>query len=172
MEQRDKERVKLPKKRRRRLRRLDGNSVPYVAAAVHFIERRGVVLESARDSTLSNLADEVLGTDLRGSWWGHARGKEFFGLTRRVRAHPDVLVCRLVQGKITYVHRRLWPALLRLAPTLGAERVAVIREIHTASGAHRIERTRLRRWLPAGVADEAARLPMSEARRQLGLAEA
>jgi hypothetical protein len=30
-------------------------------------------------------------------------------------AAADVLVCRLVAGKITYVHRRLWPAVHRLA---------------------------------------------------------
>lgn len=67
---------------------------------------------------------------------GHARGKEFFSLTRRVRRDSDVLVCRLVDDKITYVHRRLWPALLRLAPALGARRLAAIREVHTDTGAH------------------------------------
>jgi hypothetical protein len=36
-----------------------------------------------------------------GSWWGHAKGHEIFWLTRAVRDSGDVLVCRLVGGKVT-----------------------------------------------------------------------
>src|ERR1700756_1855901 len=71
-----------------------------------------------------------------GGWWGHARGKEIFWLTRAVRDSPDVLVCRLVTGKVTYVHRRLWPALVRLARAFAQSDLAALREVHTASGAH------------------------------------
>lgn len=42
----------------------------------------------------------------------------------------------LVEGKITYVHRRLWPALIRLAAESGRDRLTAIREVHTASGKH------------------------------------
>lgn len=38
-------------------------------------------------------------------------GREIFGLTRVVRRSPEIVTCRLVDEKITYVHRRLWPAL-------------------------------------------------------------
>jgi len=34
-----------------------------------------------------------------------------------------VLVCKLVDGKITYVHRRLWPALVRLAARFRKEQL-------------------------------------------------
>ena len=83
-------------------------------SALAFIKRNGIVLESAR-GPVPNLAEAVVGRRIRGSWWGHAKGKEIFWLTRAVRDSADVLVCRLVGGKVTYVHRRLWPALVRVA---------------------------------------------------------
>ena len=85
--------------------------------ALRFIEQHGVVLEAAR-GPVPSLADAALGAERRGSWWGHPQGKAFFWLTRQVRTSKNILVCRLVDGKITYVHRRVWPALVRLAPTI------------------------------------------------------
>jgi hypothetical protein len=138
------------------------------AQAFRFIERHGVVLESARHPAVPNLADAVLGRNRRGSWWGHPHGKAFFGLTRRVRASGDVLVCRLVGGKVTYVHRRLWPAMARLARAIGVDRLASIREVHATSGPHHVYRTPMRRWLPVSVRTEAAALTMTEARHLVG----
>lgn len=128
------------------------------------------MLESARHRAVANLADQVLGHRRDGSWWGHARGKEFFRLTRQVRSDPDVLVCSVVAGKVTYVHRRLWPALVRLASAVGAARLAAIREVHTKTGAHRVYRTPFRSWVPAWVYARAANLTLKEARAQLGAA--
>ena len=80
----------------------------------------------------------------------------------------DVLVCRLVEGKVTYVHRRLWPALVRLASRLGKARLARVWSEHTASGAHRNRRVPFPKWVPADVARAAARLTEAEAGRRLG----
>ena len=136
--------------------------------ALKFIEHHGVVLESARHPTVASLADAVLGRNRRGSWWGHRHGKAFFGLTRRVRASADVLICHLIDGKITYVHRRLWPAMIRLVRIVGAHRLAAIRELHTTSGAHRVYRTPVQRWMPTSVRAEAAKLTTAEARSLIG----
>ena len=136
--------------------------------ALKFIEHHGVVLESARHSTVPNLADAVLGPNRRGSWWGHPHGKALFGLTRRVRSSANVLVCHLIGGKVTYVHRRLWPAITRLVRLVGADRLASIRELHTTSGAHRVYRTPVRRWMPSSVRADAAKLTMAEARSLIG----
>ena len=143
-------------------------SMTTLAQALRFLRHEGVMLESARSAEICNLADAMLGENRTGSWWGHPRARAFFRLTRRIRSHPDVLVCHLVGGKITYVHRRLWPALLRLAPTLGPARVASIEEIHTESGAHTVRRTPLGRWVPPAIRLRAERLTLTDARAQLG----
>src|SRR5205809_3183830 len=135
-------------------------------AALAFVKRHGIVLESAR-GPVPNLAEAVVGGRIRGSWWGHAKGKEIFWLTRAVRDSKDVLVCHLVGGKITYVHRRLWPALVRLADQFDPARLVAIREIHTASGKHKVEATAYPKWVPSDVMSAAAKLTAEEARNQL-----
>ena len=86
--------------------------------ALAFVERHGIVLQAAR-GPLPNLAEAIAGRAISGSWWGHPKGKEIFRAVRAIGESPDVLVCKLVEGKITYVHRRLWPALIKLAPDSG-----------------------------------------------------
>src|SRR3990172_7740728 len=93
--------------------------------ALAFVKTNGVVLESGRGSVPS-LAEAVAGGPIRGSWWGHPKGNDIFLCSRAVRQSPDVLVCRLVGGKVTYVHRRLWPALVRLAEELNAQPPAAL----------------------------------------------
>jgi hypothetical protein len=74
------------------------------------LERYGFLLES--DSALPSVASLVAGGRIRGSWWGHPRGNEIYQVTRQLKEHPDVTLAKLVSGKDTYIHRRLWPALL------------------------------------------------------------
>jgi hypothetical protein len=57
-------------------------------------------------------------------------------VTRAIRDSDDVLVCRLVKGKVTFVHRRMWPALVRVAGRLPSDRLSQVREVHTKSGRH------------------------------------
>lgn len=135
--------------------------------ALAFVERAGVVLESAR-GPVPSLAEAISGAAIRGSWWGHPSGREIFRATRTVRDSSNILVCRLINGKITYVHRRLWPALVRLVDRIGASRLAAIREEHTASGAHRLVTTRYPQWVPREVRAAAAKLSEADAERQLG----
>src|SRR5436189_1413380 len=81
--------------------------------AVAWIKKCGIAVESARASVPS-LAHVVAGAPIRGSCWAHPKGKDIFRLSRVIRRLPDVLVCRLVDGEITFVHRRMWPAFLSL----------------------------------------------------------
>src|SRR5262245_62537823 len=99
--------------------------------ALAFIRKHGVVLESARGPAPS-LAEAIVGAPVRGRWWSHRKGREIFAVTRAVRESEDVLVCRLVNGKITFVHRRMWPALVRLAKEFPPRRVVQLREIGRA----------------------------------------
>jgi len=134
--------------------------------ALALVKRNGVVLESGRGSVAS-LAETVAGEPIRGSWWAHPQGHEIFLCSRAVRQSLDVLVCRLVGGKVTYVHRRLWPALVRLAEELDARRLAAIREAHTPSGRHKLETTPFPDWVPQEVIRAARRLTREQAARLL-----
>jgi hypothetical protein len=93
---------------------------------------------------------------------------QIFAMTRLVRDSQDVLVCRLVDGKITYVHRRVWPALVRLAGAFKRDRLAEIRETHTPLGKHVVTVHPFPDWVPAEVQRVAARLTDVEARVELG----
>ena len=132
-------------------------------AALAFIRRHGVVLEGGR-GPVPNLAEVVAGAPIRGSWWGHAKGQAIFRLTRAVRDSDDVLVCRLISHKITYVHRRLWPALVRLADAFARDDLAALREIHTSGGKHELRVVPFPRWVPSTVRREAGKLSELQAR--------
>ncbi len=134
--------------------------------ALAFVKTKGVALESGRGSVPS-LAETIAGKRIRGSWWKHPKGNNIFLCSRAIRNSKDVLVCHLVGGKITYVHRRLWPALVRLADQFDPARLAAIREIHTASGKHKVEATAYPKWVPSDVMSAAAKLTAEEARNQL-----
>src|SRR5947209_8383579 len=82
--------------------------------AIRFIEKCGVVLQAAR-GPVPSLAAEIAGERIKGSWWAHPKAHEIFRTTQAVSSNTDVLVCKLIDGKITYVHRRLWPAVVKLA---------------------------------------------------------
>lgn len=131
-----------------------------------FVRKHGVVLEAARGPVLS-LAERIAGEPVVGSWWGHPKGREIFELTRAVRDSPEVLVCRLVKGKVTYVHRRLWPALVKAARSFDRVALAAIREVHTASGKHRIERVPFPKWVPPDVKLKADEIDLAEAKAML-----
>lgn len=135
--------------------------------AIAFVRDHGVVLESAA-GPVPSLAETIVGAPIRGSWWGHPRSHEIFAATRAVRGSKDVLVCRLVDGKVTYVHRRLWAALVRVADRFPRDRLAWIREVHTASGHHVTEEVAFPEWVPDEVSAEAARLSEEKAVGRLG----
>jgi hypothetical protein len=136
-------------------------------AALAFIKEQGVVLESGR-GVVPSLTQAIAGESILGSWWGHPKGRVIFRVTRAVRDSADVLVCRLIDGKITYVHRRSWPALVRLADEIGPARLDAIREEHTKSGAHKLVTIAFPQWVPPEVRNAAEKLSAVEARRQCG----
>lgn len=134
--------------------------------AIAFVERYGVVLQTAR-GPVPSLAEAIAGEPIRGSWWGHGKGREIFRASRAVCECPNVLVCKLVDGKITYIHRRLWPALIKLASRFGKERLARVWDEHTKSGAHVSRQIIFPDWVPLDVMEEAQRLSTLEAERIL-----
>jgi len=85
-----------------------------------------------------------------------------------VTESEDVLVCRLVKGKITLVHRRLWPALVRVANRFPPDHIAKVRQEHTASGRHVNQEVPFPRWVPAEVLKQARSLSEEKAIAALG----
>src|SRR5262249_37912733 len=77
------------------------------------LKRFGLLLLS--DARLPSIATLVAGQPIRGSWWGHPKGQEIFRVASRIDEHPDVAVTKLISGKVTFVHRKLWPVLLAAA---------------------------------------------------------
>jgi hypothetical protein len=74
------------------------------------LARHGLLLLS--DAALPSVTGLVAGAPVRGSWWGHPQGRAMFAAATEVAEHRDVTAVKLVNGKVTFVHRRLWPALL------------------------------------------------------------
>ena len=135
--------------------------------ALTFVKKHGVVLMSAR-GPVPNLAEVIAGEPIRGSWWGHPKSHHLYRVFEAVRDSSEVLVCRLVGGKVTFVHRRLWPALVRLGVRLPKRGLAAIREEHTERGHHRTVVTRFPRWVPKSVLGRAKRLGEGEAVSEIG----
>jgi hypothetical protein len=48
------------------------------------------------------------------SWWAHPAAKQMFDLSCALHDHPDVLMVKLISGKVTYIHRPLWPAIVAI----------------------------------------------------------
>jgi hypothetical protein len=130
--------------------------------AIAFIRRHGIVLE-AGSGTVPALVAAIVGAPIRGNWWSHPRGKEIFQITRAVRASAQILVCRLVAGKVTFVHRRLWPALVRAAEHFSSAHLARLNEEHTSSGRHVVTTIEFPTWVPVAVSAQARKLTESAA---------
>jgi hypothetical protein len=130
--------------------------------ALAFVEKHGVVLVSAKGRG-PNLVEAIAGHSIKGSWWAHPEGRRIYAVLGAVTESDQVLVCRLVDGKVTLVHRRLWPALVRLADRFPAEGLAKVRQEHTAAGHHEKHEIAFPRWVPAALAAQAESLGEEEA---------
>ncbi|MGH9931491.1 MAG: hypothetical protein ACREA9_19970 [Pyrinomonadaceae bacterium] len=137
------------------------------AEALSFVAERGVVLVSAK-GPVPRLTEAIAGAPIKGSWWGHPKGQQIFAILETVAESEDVLVCRLVKGKITLVHRRLWPALVRLADRIPPDLIAKVRQEHTASGRHVNKEVPFPHWVPAAVLEQAKSMTEAEAIAALG----
>jgi hypothetical protein len=125
-----------------------------------------MLLQAARGPT-PNVPTLVVGEPITGSWWGHPDHDEIFRVLNEATASDQVVRLKIVDGKVTLVHRRIWPALVRLADQLGPSRLAALNQQHTSSGAHRATSTPFPDWVPAAVVQEAATLRFEDAIAQL-----
>ena len=135
--------------------------MPEVDVAVLLVEC-GMLLESAR-GPIPNVAELIAGEPISGSWWAHPASHAIFDTISELADSPDVVRLRLVNGKVTLVHRRVWPALVRVSDTFPPARLASIEEHHTASGAHRKVETPFLEWVPRDAIRAAASMTDAQA---------
>jgi hypothetical protein len=137
------------------------------AEAISFIQEHGVVLASAK-GPVPRLTELIVNEPIKGSWWAHPKSHQFFAVLQAVADSDDVLVCRLVNGKVTFIHRRLWPALVRAAKRFPSAQIAQVHEEHTASGRHVTHEVPFHQWVPPEVVDQAKGMSEKEALDAMG----
>jgi hypothetical protein len=76
------------------------------AQALAFVKKEGFV------TLVPRFVEAVAGERVRGSWWGHPKGQLIFRLAESLEDSKDVVSLKLLEGKTTFVHRKLWPTLL------------------------------------------------------------
>ena len=137
------------------------------AEAISFIEEPGVVLASAK-GPVPRLTETIVNEPIKGSWWAHPKSHQIFAILQAVADSEDVLVCRLVNGKVTFIHRRLWPAVVRVAKRFPSAQIAQVHEEHTASGRHVTREVPFPQWVPPEVVERAKGMSEKEALSSLG----
>jgi hypothetical protein len=126
-----------------------------------------VVLASAK-GPVPRLTEAIIDEPIKGSWWAHPRSQQIFAVLQAVADSEEVLVCRVVNGKVTFIHRRLWPALVRVASRFAAAQIAQIHEEHTVSGRHVTREVPFPQWVPPVVLKHAKKMTEKEALDALG----
>jgi hypothetical protein len=134
-----------------------------------FVEQHGVVLASAR-GPIPSVAEAIAGEPIIGSWWSHAKAQAIFDALSDIDDSDDIRCFKLVDKKITFVHRRVWPALVKLAQAnvISRDRVDSIQQEHMPTGEHRNFTIPYPDWVPDDVAAAAESLSVDDARAELG----
>ncbi len=135
--------------------------------ALAFVCEHGVVLASAQ-GPIPRLSEAVAGGPIQGGWWSHPAGRDIFRIISVLSTYPDVLVCRVVGGKVSLVHRRLWPALIRAAARFPVADLARTGQEHTARGHHVRHDLPFPQWADAESLALAETLSEAEALAALG----
>ncbi len=134
--------------------------------------RRQIVLPMTAVDGFRSLVGEVAGGPVRGSWWGHPKGGLMYDLANALHNSRDVLMAKLLDGKVTFIHRSLWPSLLRVVRDEGRRRSFVAsldplakRILAAVESAGRVEGEQLQlRW---GVAAKSERRRFKDAAERL-----
>ncbi|CAN5769420.1 hypothetical protein BH11MYX2_BH11MYX2_39630 [soil metagenome] len=136
-----------------------------------FVKKHGVVLASAK-GPVPSLAEAIVNEPIVGSWWSHPKAHLIFDVLSAVDEDVDVRCFKLVDGKVTFVHRRLWPAVVSLARAgvITAQQAESVHQEHTEGGEHRNFNIAFPEWVAEDVAAAAAALTIDAAKQQLGAA--
>ena len=92
---------------------MDDTTVIAVDDIADYLGRLGVLLET--DRAFPSITGIMVREPIKGSWWSHPRANDIYLMSQRLVHHPDTIFLKLLSGKTTYVHRRLWPELIAIA---------------------------------------------------------
>jgi hypothetical protein len=87
-------------------------TAPHFQRVLQNIIKHGFLLES--DPKLPSVCGLITGEPMRGSWWSHPMAQTIFRVNETLEDHPDILIAKLVSGKVTFVHRNIWPEILAI----------------------------------------------------------
>jgi len=135
--------------------------------ALAFVQEQGAVLVAGKGPR-KPMTEVIAGEPIKGSWWAHPKGKEIFRVLQSLEESPDIVSCRLIGGKVTLVHRRLWPALIRAARHYPKAHLARTEQEHTATGRHVRRDTPFPEWADPESLKAAEALTETEALTLLG----
>ncbi len=85
---------------------LMGTPAGEIELVLDALKRYEILLES--DSRLPNVCRIVTGQTMKGSWWSHPQAHAIFAVNEFLADHSDVLMTKLISGKVTFAHRELW----------------------------------------------------------------
>ncbi len=85
----------------------------YYQQVLSQLEKFGLLLQT--DPNFPSVCTLITDEPLKGSWWSHPMAQTIFQVNELLDDHPDVLITKLVSGKVTFIHRKLWPELFAVA---------------------------------------------------------
>jgi hypothetical protein len=143
---------------------------PATSKWVRLVEKHGVMLASARGA-IPNVAEVVAGAPIIGGWWAHPKGKAIFAALSEIDDSDDIRCFKLIDGKITFAHRRVWPALVRLARdgAVATDRLAAVQQEHMPTGEHRNFVTPFPEWVDDATAKAADKLTLAAAKQLVAI---
>lgn len=74
--------------------------------ALQTLKRVGFLMET--DACLPSVSGLIAGEVVSGSWWSHEAAQRIFSTLGQLEDHRDVIFTKLISGKVTLVHRKLW----------------------------------------------------------------
>ena len=79
---------------------------------IESLEFHGAIL--LQDKKLRNIVSLVTGENLARSWWGHKKGAQIFHLLHELEGLPFVSSCKIISGKVTFIHKSIWSSIYKL----------------------------------------------------------
>lgn len=74
------------------------------------IKKNGFLLLSDNDQPA--IVQYISGEKIKGSWWGHPLGNLMYNVSQDLADEKDILVIKLINKKVTYLHCDYWNELL------------------------------------------------------------